>query len=136
MNSEDSRNIILAIVLSVLVLIGWQYFYAGPQLQKERQAQTQTQSQPQANLATPTAGGAGAVAPPGAAPATPSATQSNQGQVWVLRDGKPVAVAVVLGLDDDTYTEIVSGNVQPGDLVITGEQSTTGGQTATPQLRL
>ncbi|MGD0641551.1 MAG: membrane protein insertase YidC [Roseiarcus sp.] len=69
MNSEDSRNIILAIVLSVLVLIGWQYFYAGPQLQKERQAQTQTQSQPQANLATPTAGGAGAVAPPGAAPA-------------------------------------------------------------------
>ncbi|MGD0023773.1 MAG: efflux RND transporter periplasmic adaptor subunit, partial [Xanthobacteraceae bacterium] len=75
-------------------------------------------------------------APPGAAPATPSATQSNQGQVWVLRDGKPVAVAVVLGLDDDTYTEIVSGNVQPGDLVITGEQSTTGGQTATPQLRL
>jgi len=81
----------------------------------------------------------GYVAPPaqpGAAPTAPSGTQSNQGQVWVLRDGKPVAVPVVLGLDDDTYTEIVSGNVQPGDLVITGEQSRTGGQTATPQLRL
>ena len=35
MNSEDSRNLILAIVLSVLVLIGWNYFYA-PKLQQER----------------------------------------------------------------------------------------------------
>ena len=70
MNSEDSRNIILAIVLSVLVLIGWNYFYAGPQLQKDRQAQTeQARTQSQANLATPSAGGAGAIAPPGAAPA-------------------------------------------------------------------
>ena len=40
MNSEDSRNLILAIVLSVLVLIGWNYFYGAPQLQKDRQAQT------------------------------------------------------------------------------------------------
>ena len=69
MNSEDSRNIILAIVLSVLVWIGWQYFYAAPQLQKERQAQTLAQSQSPANLPTPAAGGAGAIAPPGAAPA-------------------------------------------------------------------
>jgi len=65
MNSEDSRNIILAIVLSVLVLIGWNYFYAAPQLQKDRQAQQQ--AQPQANPATPSAGGNGASAPLGAA---------------------------------------------------------------------
>jgi HlyD family secretion protein len=78
-------------------------------------------------------------AQPGAAPAAaaaPSGTQSNQGQVWILRDGKPIAVAVVLGLDDGSFTEIVSGGVQPGDLVITAEQSTTSGQTATPQPRL
>ena len=36
MNSEDSRNLILAIVLSVLVLIGWNYFYGAPQLQKDQ----------------------------------------------------------------------------------------------------
>ncbi|MGD0722516.1 MAG: membrane protein insertase YidC [Roseiarcus sp.] len=42
MNSEDSRNLILAIVLSVLVLIGWNYFYGAPQMQKDRQAQSQT----------------------------------------------------------------------------------------------
>jgi len=46
MNSEDSRNLILAIVLSVLVLIGWNYFY-GPKLQQDRvnaTSQSQTQS--------------------------------------------------------------------------------------------
>ena len=78
MISEDSRNIFLAIVLSVLVLIGWNYFYAAPQLQKDRQAQTQTQTQGQTPAVNPAApsvgagavgGGAGAVAPPGAAPA-------------------------------------------------------------------
>jgi YidC/Oxa1 family membrane protein insertase len=70
MNSEDSRNIILAIVLSVAVLIGWQYFFAAPQLQKERQAQTQAQAQKPspANPAAPSVG-AGALAPPGATPA-------------------------------------------------------------------
>ncbi len=70
MNSEDSRNIILAIVLSVLVLIGWNYFYAAPQLQKDRQAQTQSPSQApsKANPAAPSVG-AGAIAPPGATPA-------------------------------------------------------------------
>ena len=34
MKSEDSRNLILAIALSVLVLIGWNYFFGAPQLQK------------------------------------------------------------------------------------------------------
>ena len=67
MNSEDSRNLILAIALSVLVLIGWQYFFAAPQLQKDRLAQQQAQTQTQAptNAAPPVAG-APALAPPGA----------------------------------------------------------------------
>ncbi len=43
-------------------------------------------------------------------------------QVWVLRDGRPVAVAVRTGLDDDTNTEIVAGALKPGDRVIVGEQ--------------
>ncbi len=64
MNSEDSRNIILAIVLSVLVLIGWNYFYAAPQLQKDRLAHPPAQTQSQTNGAAPSAGGAGALAPP------------------------------------------------------------------------
>ena len=43
MNSANSKNLILAIVLSLAVPlgIGWNYFYGAPQLQKDRQAQTQ-----------------------------------------------------------------------------------------------
>jgi HlyD family secretion protein len=43
-------------------------------------------------------------------------------QVWVLRDEKPVAVTVTTGLDDDTFAEIVQGELQPGDKVIVSEQ--------------
>ena len=39
---------------------------------------------------------------------------SNQGAVYVLRDGKPVRVAVTVGLDDDSHTEIVKGDLQAG----------------------
>jgi len=40
----DNRNTILAVILSGLVLIGWQYFYNVPQMEKQR-AQTQTQAE-------------------------------------------------------------------------------------------
>jgi YidC/Oxa1 family membrane protein insertase len=71
MNSEDTRNLILAIVLSVLVLIGWNYFYAGPQMQKDRQAQTQTLAN-----GAPAPAGSGATAPLNAAQsATPAETR-------------------------------------------------------------
>ncbi len=43
-------------------------------------------------------------------------------QVWVLRDSKPTAVSVTTGLDDDTFAEIVKGELQPGDRVIISEQ--------------
>jgi YidC/Oxa1 family membrane protein insertase len=42
----DNKNTILAIVLSALVLIGWQYFFAMPQ-EKARQEQLQAQQQAQ-----------------------------------------------------------------------------------------
>ena len=31
----DNRNTILAVVLSGLVLLGWQIFYNGPQMEKQ-----------------------------------------------------------------------------------------------------
>ena len=45
----DNRNTILAVILSGLVLIAWQYFYNVPQMERQR-AQTQTQTE----LAKPT----------------------------------------------------------------------------------
>ena len=45
MKQRDTRNLFLAIALSVLVMAAWQYFYAGPQYQREHQAQMQAASQ-------------------------------------------------------------------------------------------
>jgi HlyD family secretion protein len=44
-------------------------------------------------------------------------------RVFILRDGAPVAVPVTAGLDDGTVTEIVKGDLKPGDLVISGERA-------------
>jgi HlyD family secretion protein len=63
-----------------------------------------------------------------------SAAQPGKAGIWVLRDGKPVPVAVVVGLDDDSFTEIASGDVKAGDLVITAEQLAAAGKTAAPRL--
>jgi YidC/Oxa1 family membrane protein insertase len=43
----DQKNTLLAIVLSVIVLVGWQYFFASPQLEKQKQIQQQQQAQQQ-----------------------------------------------------------------------------------------
>jgi HlyD family secretion protein len=48
--------------------------------------------------------------------------ETGHARLWVLRGGRPAAIPVVIGLDDDTFTEIVQGDVNPGDRVITGEQ--------------
>jgi len=44
----DQKNTLLAIVLSALVLIGWQIFFGMPQMEKQKQAQQQQQQQPSA----------------------------------------------------------------------------------------
>lgn len=67
-------------------------------------------------------------------PAESTLPASNQGQVWVLRDGLPVAVPVVIGQDDDSFTEIVSGDLKLGDEVITREQNSAASSTVLPRL--
>jgi len=75
----DQKNTILAIVLSALVLIGWQIYFGIPQMEKQKQIQQQQQAQERAQQppgapaqqpgTTPQTG-----APPQAAPgATPQA---------------------------------------------------------------
>ena len=49
----DNKNTILAIVLSALVLIGWQFFVGMPQ-EKARQEQLQAQQQQQQKQSAPT----------------------------------------------------------------------------------
>lgn len=59
--------------------------------------------------------------PPSAAPRQTEATPVEGGtqQVYVLRDGKPVAVPVTVGLSDGRRTEVKSGDVSEGTTVIT-----------------
>lgn len=64
------------------------------------------------------ANGALRYAPAGAAP-LPAGGQ----RVHVLRDGAPVAVPVTTGLTDGQRTEIVSGELAAGDIVVTGLRS-------------
>lgn len=59
----DNRNTILAVILSGLVLIAWQYWYNIPQMEKQRATQ-----QAQSQMANP-AGAPGANQPAGATPA-------------------------------------------------------------------
>ncbi|MCW5680860.1 MAG: membrane protein insertase YidC [Xanthobacteraceae bacterium] len=82
---SDQRNMLLAIVLSVVVLLGWQYFIAGPQLEKQKQAQQQQQQQkqtqapqgPQVPPATtgPQTPNAGPQTPPAQGPQVPGTPQ-------------------------------------------------------------
>ena len=64
----DNRNTILAVILSGLVLIGWQYFFNIPQMEKQRAQQAQSE------LAKPAQPGS-APTPQAGTPSAPGATQ-------------------------------------------------------------
>jgi HlyD family secretion protein len=55
--------------------------------------------------------------------AAQGASTSGARQVWVLSAGKAVAVAVVPGISDGRHTEIASGDLKAGMLVITEQKS-------------
>ncbi len=48
------------------------------------------------------------------------------GTVHVLRDGKPVTIAVTLGITDNRNTEIVSGELKQGDQLIVADTQASG----------
>ena len=68
-------------------------------------------------------------------PAGVAAAPAGTARVWVLRDGKPVAVPIVTGLDDDTNTAVVEGDLHPGEAVILGEQRSPARSAALPTPR-
>jgi YidC/Oxa1 family membrane protein insertase len=69
----DNRNTILAVILSGLVLIAWQYFYNVPQMEKQRQeAQKQAELQKPSQPATPGTTPGSTTPQAGTAPSTTS----------------------------------------------------------------
>ncbi|HMG77556.1 MAG TPA: membrane protein insertase YidC [Xanthobacteraceae bacterium] len=72
----DHKNTILAIVLSLIVVVGWQYFVGYPQMEKQRQQaelkqQEQSQTQPGATQPNPAQPGATPGATPGSGTSPP-----------------------------------------------------------------
>src|SRR3989442_2933631 len=89
---NDQKNTLLFIVLSALILIGWQFYFGLPQMEKQKQAQQQQQTQPGA----PPAPGAPAQQAPGTAPpppgqpsAVPAPTRTRE---EALRDSRRVRI--------------------------------------------
>ncbi|MES2196782.1 MAG: membrane protein insertase YidC [Pseudomonadota bacterium] len=103
----DNRNTILAVILSGLVLIGWQYFFNMPQMEKQRAQQAQMEqakqaAQPGSPAGTPATPQAGA---PGA-PSAPGATQPAAAPVVVNRE---VAIAAAPRIKIETPK--ISGSI-------------------------
>jgi HlyD family secretion protein len=72
-------------------------------------------------------------------PAQPAGGKSKRRTVWVDHDGKLVAVPVSVGLDDDSFAEIQSGDLKAGDQVVTSALaagSTAAQKATTPSLHL
>jgi YidC/Oxa1 family membrane protein insertase len=105
----DNKNTILAIVLSALVLLGWQYFFAVPQ-EKARQEQLQAQQQKQS---APTPTQPGQPAQPTAQPGAPQVP----GQPGAPAAATPVDRAAALAVSP--RVPIVTGNVQ-GSIALKG----------------
>lgn len=81
---SENRNTILAIVLSLVVLLGWQYFYAGPQLERQQaalQAQQEAEAARQAEN-----GGVNPDAPKPSTSGTAVAPSTGGAQAFASRD--------------------------------------------------
>jgi YidC/Oxa1 family membrane protein insertase len=71
---NDHRNTIIAVILSGIILIAWQYFYVVPQMEKQQAAQKAAAQQTLQQ--TPAPGAAPAAAQPGSQPPQPGSTQA------------------------------------------------------------
>lgn len=49
------------------------------------------------------------------------------GQVYLLREGKPSALAIMTGITDGSMTEVMSKDLQEGDVVVIGVELPAGG---------
>lgn len=119
----DNRNSVIAIVLSVLVFIGWQYFIAGPRYEAERQRQAEIARQQQA--AQPTPAQPGAVAPTTAA--APGTVATPVAPTFGSVRPRAEAIAAVPRVDIDTPAvhgsiSLVGGRID--DLVLKNYRET------------
>jgi len=109
---NDQKNTILAIALSALVLIGWQYFVGMPQMEKQKQEAQQRQQQaptptPGTPSTVPAPGTPGAPAQPQAQSTTPQAPGAAPAPGTQLARQAVIAASPRIGIDTPT----VSGSI-------------------------
>src|SRR5215470_4193628 len=96
----DQKNLLLAIVLSMGVLLLWQYLYANPKMKEEQERQRRQQQQTTmqtpaapANPATPAPTTAQPAVPdPAVAPAAPAAPATTMPREEVVKASPRVAI--------------------------------------------
>ncbi|MEM8811938.1 MAG: membrane protein insertase YidC [Pseudomonadota bacterium] len=109
---SDNKNVLLAVVLSIVVLIGWQVFVIGPMVEEDRQrqaaleaqqaAEQQTPGEAAPNLPTPESrAGTGLTAPGGTIPAGQAGATPEDVRIPILTDRVEGSVNLVGGRIDD-----------------------------------
>ena len=88
---DDNKNLLIAVALSMAVMLGWQVFYAGPQIKEQQEhakreaaAKQEAARQAEAPAATPAL--PGATTPGAAVPSTTSPAQSMTALPTATRD--------------------------------------------------
>jgi YidC/Oxa1 family membrane protein insertase len=100
---SDTRNTILAVVLSGIVLLVWQYFYVVPtEKKRELTAQTQVVNPPAQNSTTPAAGSAPPAAGSASAPSAPQANGAAPAQTTTTPQSREAALAASPRVKIDT----------------------------------
>ncbi len=122
---NDQKNTLLAIVLSAIVLIGWQIFFGFPQMQRQ-EAQKQAQTQSQGMPSPPAAPSAPPTVPGQAAPAAQplsreTALKDSGARIAIETPSLKGSIALKGGRIDDVslskYRETVDPNSPPIDLL-------------------
>jgi len=63
-----------------------------------------------------------------------NAQESRPGRVWIIgADGKPVAIPVRTGIGDGTMTEVIGGDLKPGQEVLIGHSLKTASTASAPR---
>jgi HlyD family secretion protein len=79
--------------------------------------------------------GVGAESAAAGAARSPAAA-AGRAEVWILRNGHPSRVSLKTGLDDDSYAEVLEGDLHSGDAVIVSEKRARGTASGSSQPRL
>ena len=116
---KNNQNVIIAIALSFLVIVGWQYFIIGPKLETERRNQAAQQAQ-QTTPPSATPGTTPATSPASPAPATQGAPAS--------APAAPVAGAAIAGSVPRDQALTQSERVKIDTPSLKGSINLTGGR--------